>query len=502
MQRFAPLRARLLWIVALILLAGIARGGGATPAPRKGLTRAELGDAIRKELAAKGLRGADVGVAAFDLIDRKLVFTHNPDKLLSVASNNKLVTTAAALELLGAGFEFRTTVAAVGKLMGDGTLRGDLLVIGRGDPSLSGRFHQGKVTAVLEQWAEAVAEAGVKSVRGGIVADDTYFDRQYTHPEWTGNHASWYRAQVCGLSFNDNCIDLVVRPGSRRGALARIATQPPTRYVRIVNTCKTSGLSNRVLIHRLSGKNQITVGGNIRQRSGLFRGSITIHDPARYTATVFKEVLEAKGIRVGGLVRLRQPGYRFRPDAYREIITTTSSLADAVAVANQRSQNFYAEQILKTLGRETQGKGTWAGGAAAVAEFLRQAKIRGPFHTSDGSGLARGNRFSARQLAAVLAYINCRRTSTLYWRSLAQPGKAGTLANRRFLRPLQGRLFAKTGYIRGVSALSGYLECMSGRLLAFSILVNNFRASLADVRKTQDRICLHLARYEPKLGEE
>ena len=130
-----------------------------------------------------------------------------------------------------------------------------------------------------------------------------------------------------------------------------------------------------------------------------------------------------------------------------------------------------------------------------MADFLRRAGLRGTFSVSDGSGLARSNRYSARQLVTLLAYMNARRTGSLYLRSLAEPGKPGTLASR--LAALRGRLFAKTGYIAGVSALSGYVETLGGRLVAFSILVNRFRSSLGSVRAAQDSICLAIARYEP-----
>lgn len=473
----------------------------APPKPPPPLNRAALGAALRKELGGPALRKARVGVVAFDLIDREMVFTHEPDALRVVASNNKLFTTAAALELLGADFQFRTTVSAWGKVAAGGLLRGSLVVVGRGDPNISGRFHKGKATAVLEQWAAAVAEAGIKRVRGGVVADATYFDRMHTHPDWPrGSHAAWYCAPTGALSFNDNCVSLIVQPSKTRGALAVCSTVPATGYVRIVNSCRTTMPrrgAHKVVVHRRLGSNQLLVSGRIRQKAPPVRAPVTVHDPALYTATVFREVLIAKGIEVGGPARVRTPDFRIDPADCAELVTTTSSLADSVAVANTRSQNFYAEQILKTLGREHKGKGTFRHGAAAVGEFLRQAKIRGTYAYRDGSGLAPGNRFTPRQVAALLAYMNCRRAGTLFWRSLAEPGKAGTLLRRHGLRPLQGRLFAKTGYIQGVSALSGYLEARTGRLLAFAILVNDFKASLGEVRAAQDRICLLLDRYQP-----
>jgi len=488
-----PTASPLTALVAVLLVAAAARGGASASPP---LNRAGLVAQLRRLVQAPALQRSRTGVAVRDLEDETWVFDHNADQLYSVASNNKLATAAAALELLGPDFAFRTTVCALGTIREDGTLTGDLLVVGRGDPSISGRFHDGRPAAVLEQWAAAVADAGIKAVNGGVVVDDSYFDQQHTHPLWPkGQHAAWFHAPSGALSFNDNCILLTVTPGPKQGAPTVASVEPPTAYVRLLNRCVTSRArrgGNRVLAHRPLGTNDIRISGQIRHQAAPFKTYVTIHDPALYTGTVFREVLAGRGIRVTGGVRRRTGSL---PEAPREIITTSSLVRDAVTVACKSSQNFYAEQLLKTLGRERRGKGTFPAGATVVADFLRQAGLRGPFAYHDGSGLARANRFSPRQLAALLAYMNGRRHGGLYLRSLGEPGKPGTLARR--LRTLQGRLFAKTGYISRASSLSGYIESRAGRLLAFSILVNDFRCSLGQVRAIQDAICLALADYQP-----
>ena len=486
-------------LLLCLLLGAATPGRAAEPQKPRALKRPELLQELKKLVVAPALRRAIIGVAVYDLADRQWLFDHNADQLLIVASNNKLATTAAALELLGPDFQFTTTVAAIGETSADGVLAGDLLLKGRGDPSISGRFHDGKATAVIDEWAKAVAAAGIKSVRGAILADDLYFDRQATHPLWPkAQQSAWYCAPTGALSFNDNCIRVVVKPGPRRDALAVITTEPPTAYVTIVNQCTTSRArlgDSRILVHRRENTNQIIVSGRIREKSAPCQTWITIDGPALYAATVFREALAARKIPVGGPVRLRTIHDRFDPEACRELITTTSALKDALAVANSNSQNFYAEQILKTLGREKADQGTWAAGAKVVAEFLRTAGVAGGFEYHDGSGLARANRFSARQIAQLLAYMNTRRNGSAYLHSLAEPGEPGTLARR--LDPLRERVFAKTGYIAGVSALSGYVETRDGRMLAFSILVNDFRCALAEVRQIQDAICLFLGDYAP-----
>ena len=497
-------RARyLLLLLALTAPAAALAAAKALPPPPpapKGLDRKPLVEELRKLLNTPNLRRARFGVCVMDLAGDDWLFEHNADELLVVASNNKLVTTAAALELLGPDFQFRTTVAAVGKLLPGGVLQGDLLLVGRGDPNISGRLRKAKPTVIIEEWVEAVAQAGIKSVRGGIIADDTYLDRQQIHPGWPqGQHEAWYCAPVSALSFNDNCVLVVVKPGPKPDTPAVATTDPPTSYFELVSTCTTSRArlgDNRVVAHRRLGDNRIVVSGSIRAQSAPFTAWITVHDPPLYTASVFADALRAKGILVGAPVRLLTPPLKLEPASTREIITTTSSLKDAVTVANKNSQNFYAEQILKTIGREKAGKGTWPAAAEAVEGFLRSAKVTGTFAYNDGSGLARADRFSTRQIVQLLQYANGRRWGGFYLQSLAEPGEDGTLSRR--LDALKGRLFAKTGYLAGTSALSGYVETRGKRLLAFSILVNEFRCSLADVRALQDTIVTKLADYAPQ----
>jgi len=469
--------------------------------PPEGLTADALATALRRLAAAPALRKARLGVAVADLTVGTWLFEHQADALRSVASNNKLVTTAAALVELGAAFEFSTTVSAVGELSGEGVLAGPLVVVGRGDPSLSGRFHGGKPTAVLEQWARAVAEAGVREVGGGIVVDDAYFDRQHVHPLWPeAQLGRWYCAPVGALSFNDNCVRVLVKPGAKPGAPALCAVVPATAYVRLKNACHTSPPrrgGNQVLVHRRPGTNDVHISGSIRQDAEPFATWLTVHDPGLFAATVFGEVLAAQGVRVTGPVRRRAQDEALDPEARRELITTTSTLGQAAAVANRRSQNFYAEQLLKTLGRERGGGGSWAAGAQVVARFLRRARVRGAFEYRDGSGLARANRFTPRQLVTLLAWMNTRRCGSRYLRSLAEPGGDGTLARRHRLAGLKGRLFAKTGHIAGVSALSGYLDTRGGRMVAFAILVNGYRTSLGQVKAVQDAMSLRIADYAP-----
>jgi len=453
---------------------------------------------IGKILSDKALRGARVGVSIMDADTGRGLFGRNENRQFIFASNVKLVTTAAALDFLGPDYTFRTSVYVRGELIGN-TLNGDLIVKGRGDPNISGRFYNDNITAIMECWAEAIKKAGITRITGDIIADDLMFDRQYVSPYWPQDQLQkWYCAEICALSFNDNCIEVWVSPGISPGDPARVTLKPNTSFVTVRNTCLTASRKSgdRISIYRPIGVNIITVGGWCWKGAGERRYFVTVHDPALFFVTVFKEVLEKRGIAVGGrpLVTIEDLSAVEIPE--NEIAFAEHKLRETIAVTNKRSQNFYAEQILKTLGAETRGFGTFKNGILAVEDFLEKVGIpRGSYTLVDGSGLAKKNRLAPVQITKLLCYMRKHRYGDIFLNSLARPGEDGSLRKRMLQEPCRSRVYAKTGYVSGASALSGYVKTRRGRMLAFSIIMNDYKSSLYDMRRIQDSICRVLVDY-------
>lgn len=455
-----------------------------------------LEQAVARLRSKHKLDSARIGLCVIDLDTGREVLASAADQPLVPASNMKLVTTAAAIERLGADFEFHTVLYKRGVIDRNGTLSGDLVVIGAGDPNVSGRFFDGDPTAIFARWAEKLRAAGVRVVQGDLLLDDTLFDRELTAPDWPKNQLSeWYCAQVTALPLNDACIDVTLRPASSAGLPALVHLSPATKYVSIENSCTTTTVESehKYGIDRVSGTNRIRITGKILVGSAPEAVSVTVHDPTMFFGTVLAETLRAKGISLQGVPRRVESPFRPKEDNLDAVCSYAVDLKRTLAVTNKRSQNLYAETLIKLLGARVRGEGSWSAGAAVLSSFLAEVgATEGEFIVRDGCGLSATNRLSARSIARVLAFEWGRPHRDAYVESLAAGGE-GTLEKRLREPDLAGRVRAKTGYIDGASALSGYVQTSEGRWLAWSILVNRF-GSLSDAKAFQDDVVRLLAR--------
>jgi D-alanyl-D-alanine carboxypeptidase/D-alanyl-D-alanine-endopeptidase (penicillin-binding protein 4) len=488
-------------LCALVLSIAAPAGGvllAAEPAGPRGL-EAEVRRLIAGHARSDAsLEGADIAVAVIDHAGREVVRIR-ADEPMKPASNLKVLTTAAALHLLGPEHRFETTVTADAPLR-DGVIRGDVVVRGTGDPNISGRFFGGNPTSLFRSWARGLRSAGLRRIEGDLIADDTYFDDVRLQPTWDLRQAeAWYSAEISALSLNDNCADVTVRPGSRPGERASIKVAPASSLVRIEGSASTVTRGTRVILHRKPGTNLITVSGRIQAGGPPWTGNITIHDPALFFVRSLARVLDEEGISIAGKARrIERPGataaaapaYASAPGEPAEIlIRHASTLLQDLPVINKRSQNLHAEMLLKSMGARLFGDGSLAGGERAVRKFLRERGI--PAETlvlADGSGLSHANRLSASLLARVLHAARSMPCSREFLESLPVAGEDGTLDDRFRQSPeLRGMLHAKTGYIARVSCLSGYVR-RGTRVWSFSILTNGLGAGARGAKRLQERI--------------
>jgi D-alanyl-D-alanine carboxypeptidase/D-alanyl-D-alanine-endopeptidase (penicillin-binding protein 4) len=435
-----------------------------------------------------------VGIAVLELGKTpRVVFAQGHTQSLPTASVAKLFTAAAALDLLGPGHVFATTLTARGEVDGDGVLHGDLVVHGSGDPNLSGRLFGGAATHVLDRLAGAAREAGIRVVRGALVLDDAPFDRVAFHPDWrAGDRAKWYGAPVGGLSFNDSCVDLVVRGASRPGREAVVDAPATTGAWSLENRVETIASGDTVVHAAWGERDVLSVVGKAPVR-GSYSFSVPVPDPARFFGGAFARSLAAAGVRVEGGVRLARSEEDRRPG--REVARHATALSTSLRVMNKRSQNFYAGCLFKACGAHLEGEGTWASGERAVAEMLRRRRLADEGRTTivDGSGLSLKNQAAAATVALLLArFAADPLRGPLLRDSLAVPGEEGTLDDRYLAKDVRGRLRAKTGTLArsGVHALAGYLDGRGAHPgYAFAILVR----SGAGARELMDGVVEEIA---------
>jgi D-alanyl-D-alanine carboxypeptidase/D-alanyl-D-alanine-endopeptidase (penicillin-binding protein 4) len=449
-----------------------------------------LKDQIDAALGGPELAKAKVGVDVVDVDSGKILYARNDAGLFNPASNVKLFTTAAALALLGPEYRWKTVVYADAPISG-GELKGRLYIKGHGDPSL-----------VVEDLWRVVGElyaGGLRKVSGDLVVDDSFFDNVRVGPGFEQKQEDLpFRAPNGALSLNYNAVGVHVLPGAGDAGPARVVIDPQTPYFTIVNDARTvaAGRSNvTVEARETPDHTELKVAGRIRVGDeGVVLVRRVAH-PDLYTANAFRELLSRRGIKVtGGIVRDATPTTAKALSAHY-----SQPLGVVVRDVNKRSNNFMAEQILKTLGAETGGRpGTWQKGIDAVAGFLERLGIaRKDYKMTNGSGLYNSNLFSPAQLTTLLrvAYKDFRFAADFIG-SLALAGADGTVSHRMEGGLAERYVRAKTGTLAGVSCLAGYAGAPGHAPLAFAIFMNDVPdPSTLKARHAQDAIAEALVAY-------
>jgi D-alanyl-D-alanine carboxypeptidase/D-alanyl-D-alanine-endopeptidase (penicillin-binding protein 4) len=419
-----------------------------------------------------------------------VLYSRNAGKNVKPASTTKLVTTAAALDAFGPDDRLRTTVEAVGRIDGMGRVLSDVYLVGRGDPNLSGRFADGRITAAFEGLAEALKAQGVRRIEGRLVGHEGLFKGDRRGDDWAwGDLVWWYGAEVSALGFNDNSADLKVTPGERVGDPVLVERNPVSSYYRVVSSATTSpaGVASDLRLDRPLGSSLIRISGTYPLGLKPWENSVALEDPARYAATVFGEVLAAKGIVVAGAVETSSDPL---PSGVRVLAAHDGApLSEVLKAVNKPSQNLHAEMLLRLLGARLKGDGSVESGHAAVEEFLLRAGVHPEnWSLQDGSGLSRSDILSAHEMVSLLAAMDRHRYADVFRASLPIAGVDGTLKNRMKGTPAEGRVVAKTGTIRHVNALGGYVTPRSGDRLVFYIAANHNPVPASEVTGAIDEV--------------
>jgi D-alanyl-D-alanine carboxypeptidase/D-alanyl-D-alanine-endopeptidase (penicillin-binding protein 4) len=470
-----------------------------------------LAQTIQDTLDTPTFSGALWGVHVVNLRTGAVLYSRNADRNFVPASNVKLLTAAAALEQLGPDYRYRTTVYADGPVEA-GTLKGNLIVRGAGDPTLGGYEQRSDPTQVFRRWADSLRARGITHIAGNVVGDDSRLDETPLGKGWSWSDISYaYAAQIGGLVFNENTIDLRVR-GREVGEPAQVTWEPfHTDYVQIVNRSRTVPFraNEDEEYQRLMGTNTIQVRTRVHP-NGIEEESLTIDDPTRYFTHVLRTVLQREGISVDGPpVDLDAAGlspHYERPSVRRVASYTSPPLSQIVQTMNKESENLYAEQLLRTLAAEVPPAtdedlepASSPLGVKAVRKTLARAQVdTSRIQLVDGSGLSRQNLLQPRALVRLLQHMwlhSAPEVSSSFYDSLPEGGREGTLEYRfQGSAPARANVRAKTGTLSNVSSLSGYVTSDRGTPVAFSVFCNHHLAEGDQVRSAQDVLVNALAR--------
>jgi D-alanyl-D-alanine carboxypeptidase/D-alanyl-D-alanine-endopeptidase (penicillin-binding protein 4) len=464
----------------------------ADPAERRAWLKAQIDEA----LAAPPLAKAKVGVLAIEADTGKQVYGRGEKTALNAASNVKIVTSAAALSLLGPEYRWRTTLSVAAApggpaLAPGGEVSGDLVLRGGGDPSLS--------VEDLAAMVSDLAALGLKKVHGALIVDDSFFDGATVGPAYAQkNDSTASRAPSSAASLGGNVVAVTVIPAATAGAPARVTIEPASPYFVLSGTVTTAGdgpASPAVETRDEGGtRTRVTVAGRVRLGSEPRTFYRRVVHPALFLGQSLRQQLERRGIIVGKPTRIGQV-----PAAGLRVLSTHESppLAVVVQDLNKRSNNFMAEQVVRTLGAEIVGRpGTWEKGIEAVSRYLAGAGLpKGSYEMTNGSGLYDSNHFSPQQITTVLRSASRDfRMSAEFLSSLAVAGTDGTIAHRMAGTLAERYVRAKTGTLASVSCLSGFAGSPGRVPLVFSILMNDI-PNAAEARRIQDRVAELLVAY-------
>jgi D-alanyl-D-alanine carboxypeptidase/D-alanyl-D-alanine-endopeptidase (penicillin-binding protein 4) len=482
------------WAVAAL----VAAAACAHPAPPAPAALVALQHDLDAVLARPTLARGYWGVLVKSLKTDETLYAVNASKLMMPASNMKIVTLAAAAEKLGWDFRYDTRLYAAGAVV-DGTLRGDLIVVGGGDPSLVAA--DGMADRVFADWADRLKQSGIRTISGRVIGDDNAFEDETLGFGWMWDDlAGDDGAGVGALQYNESAVRVTVTPGPSAGDAAGISLVPAGSGLTIVSSVATAaaGAAASITPRRLPGSMRLQLGGTIAAGAPPSTLIVSVDNPTQFFVSALRLALIANGIDVRGpavdIDDVRDaPAVSGTP-----IVSYQSAPLSALAVRLMKvSQNQYAETFLKTVSSGPGVVSTAAGGwKIASAIFERWGVPAGTLIQRDGSGLTRYDFVTPEALVAILTHVDRDpRLCGPFEASLPIAGRDGTLASRMKGTPAEGNARAKTGSMTAVRGTSGYVTSADGEPLVFSILANNYDTPGATITQAEDAIIVRLAQF-------
>ncbi|MFJ2031948.1 D-alanyl-D-alanine carboxypeptidase/D-alanyl-D-alanine-endopeptidase [Streptosporangium sp. NPDC087985] len=473
--------------LSALLLAGLAWTSVPASAlePTSGVT--DLVKDLDQILSDARLTPARAGVVVKSATSGEELYAQDPGRILTPASNTKLVTSAAAVDSLGPDFRFTTDVLSTGR-RADSVLTGDLYLRGTGDPTL--------LAADYDALAARVAATGLKVVTGKLVADDTWFDSVRLGTDWAwDDEPYYYSAQISALTaspdtdYDAGTVIVSVAPGNSAGKPAKVSTTPETDYLKIDNRA-TTGTSTDVTVERQHGTNTVLITGTVAEKYDEW---VTVDDPTGYAASLFRKALTGHGVRVLGATARETTPAGAVTVASRESMPLGEMLVPFLKLSN----NMHAEILTKSIGRKVSGAGTWNAGLAAITAFAR-ANGMPTLRVRDGSGLSRVDGLTPDGVTGLLIALRSKPWFSTWYGALPIAGEpdrmvGGTLRSRMRGTPAAGNVRAKTGSLTGVTALSGYVTSADNEPLVFSVMLNQFLSG--SPKDIEDKIAIRLAQF-------
>ena len=490
-------------------------------------TLAELQQRLSELVTQPRFAAGTFGVKVVSLDTGKTLFENDATKLLSPASNCKIYTMAMVLDKLGGDYRIKTSLYSVAKPDKRGTLKGDLILYGRGDPGFNVKAGDGDIFRALQPLVAALTNAGVRKISGDLIGDESFIVGTPFGSGWVWDDMNYYYgAEISALTINENTLQVSVKPGAKVGAPAQLTVSPATSYVILSNRTQTVAAKARRAInfYRPLGQNVIYVSGAMPLDLTNYTDDVTMNQPAGLFLELFKQALVRNGIKVTGKMRtvnwLDRQGVPLDTVKLVELGAVESKPMREINVAVQKpSQNLYTDLMLAHVGALEREKvlmeraarstnapletvvGTMTAedyGIRELEKFIPKVGIkRGDFWFEEGSGLSRANLVTPNATVTLLQFMSKHAEAKSYYDALPIAGKDGTLRNRLKGTRAEGNVHAKTGTLRWANSTSGYVTTAAGEKLVFCLMLNRYSAPSAEfsARAELDKVIVLLADF-------
>jgi serine-type D-Ala-D-Ala carboxypeptidase/endopeptidase (penicillin-binding protein 4) len=473
-------------------------------------TLSALQSKLRAHVTQKKFDAGMWGIKVISLDTEKTLFEHNANKLFSPASNSKLYTAALGLHRLGQDHRIKTSLYSTERPK-RGTLKGDLIVYGRGDPTINARLYDKDIFKALQPLVHAVTNAGIKRINGNLVGDESYFRQAPYGSGWDCHDLQYYYgAEISALTINDNYMQLIAKPSSKVGEPCALSLSPPTKYVKLVNQTQTGDKGSRhgISFYRPLGQNVVYVYGQWPIGETNFVDDVTMHNPAGLFVTLLKEALQKNGVKVSGKARTMNWIHRqSKPLDLASVVELGSveslPLRDILREIQKPSQNLYTDLLLSHVAEQLrspddQRTGSEDLGIRELNKFLGEIGIgRGETIFEEGSGLSRNNLTTPNATVKLMTFMNKHKAADVYRDALPIAGVDGTLRNRMKNTAAAGNVRAKTGTLRWANSISGFVKSASGEHLVFSVMLNRYNNTddRRSSRQELDDVAVMLANF-------
>ena len=442
-----------------------------------GFAQSKLEKTVDSFLQQPEYKNASVGISVQDIESGKSLYELNSEKLLIPASTLKLITSGAALELLAADYRFETKIGYIGETEKNNVLKGDLVLVGGGDPTLGSEYFQDHYYGFLEEWAKKIKAAGISKIEGDLILDGSIYDSEKIPATWIWEDiGNYYGAGTSAFTIYDNFFRITFSSPKKAGKATRItATYPKIDGLKINNeVLSANNNSDNAYVFGSPLDKMRTIRGTIPRNRKSFTIKAAIHQPEEILAKEFLRVLGAQGIFISGEVKFEKTNQKKLQTVY---IQQSPKLSEIVKVLNHKSINLFAEHLVKQIAFEKVGIGSRKAGIEIIKEYWQSKGISTEYiFMEDGSGLSHFNAICPKDFTRILSTIYKSKSSSAFLNSLPGAGE-GTLSNFSKVNFPNNTLKAKSGSMTRVRSYAGYLKFDSGRTVAFSIMVNHFSVS-------------------------